>query len=276
MPYDYYNARDRVRKVLEANGFGWEEPAYAADIIRSRTATGLGSRDNEIETSLRSYKFRRLLYWLVDKRSTGPFTIELLSQKTGLNKEQLQEYLDLLDFHRLVNHIDDKWHLASEVCAESFSPTLEWYVAQRFNEDLHWQAAWRVHLKDFAYNDFDVIATRGQRIVVVECKLTNPEHIEEHQIEAFFERHRFLSPDFSLFLVDTNSAVQALADRIKAVIERTGQHPGLIELDPKGNAFYISSFVYVANTNVGNDSLLRSMQTCLRHYHSKRRVAVWG
>lgn len=281
MASEVYDPRERVREVLEANGFGWEEPERPGTIIRSRIAMGLGGRDDEINNCLRSHEFRRLLYWLSDRKSSGPLTIECLSQKTGLNEQRLREYLEVLNFHRLVNHIDGAWGMAPEVDAAAFGPTLEWYVARRFNADLHWQATWGVHLKDFAYNDFDVVAIRGQNIVVVECKLTGPDNIEDSHIEAFFERHSFLAPDFSLFLVDTNTSTRTLATRINDyVLKRigpAGQPISPLELDPGGNAFSTVQFIYVANTNAGcTDRLLRSLQLCLRHHHSCRRVATWG
>lgn len=280
MTSDAYGLRQQVREFLEANGFGWEEPEHPAAILRSRIATGLGWRDNEIEKCLRNHKFRRLLYCLIDKRSSGPFTIASLIHETGVNKGRLQKYLEMLDFHKLVKHSDERWCVAPEVEVQGFGPSLEWYVAHTFITDLHWQAAWGVYLKDFAHNDFDVVAIRGQRIAVVECKLGNPLHIEDSHIEAFFERHKFLAPDFSLFLVDTESPPQKLAERVNDyVIEWLGQGGEQTRLTNlgSGHVFHIRPSVYVADTNAGGpNGLLRSLQLCLRHNHSIRRVGVWG
>ncbi len=277
---EVHDPRQRVREVLEANGFGWEEAKCRA-IITSRVAMGLGSRDSEIDNLLGQYKFRKLLFWLTDKMSAGPFTTDSLRQNTGLNEQALREYLDILNFHRLVNHIGDTWQMAPEVGAATFGPTLERYVAQKFNGDLHWFAASGVCLEDFAYNDFDVVAVRGQSIVVVECKLTDPDHVEDSHIEAFFERHEFLIPDFSLLLIDTDKPVGALAERLTDyVLRRTGQSGQLVppkELGSRASAFSVIQFIYVASANAKKtDGLLRSLQLCLRHYHSHRRVAVWG
>lgn len=272
-----FQSREVVREVLEARGFGWAEPTRPNRVLRSKTDMGF-SRP-QLDLHMDKYKFRRLLRWLIERRTEGPFAEAFLCKQIGCKQESLQEYLEALAKDRLVSYLDSKWGIVPEVEIDSFGPTLEWYVAQKLAEKLHWHATPSVYLDDIDCNDFDVVAVRGSDIVMVECKTTEPDRIEEDDITTFCKRHNFLGADLSLLLVDTDKPVERLAARVDSFARELGDKlPAPVKVDPGAHVFWIRRYIYVGNTYAGaGDGVLRTLQTCLRDYHTRvRRLMFWG
>jgi hypothetical protein len=164
--------------------------------------------------------------------------------------------------------------------------TDEWYVADLFNGRLHWTATTNVLLEDTEFNDFDVVAVRGNEIAHVECKTSAPTRkgIPDEDLRALAGRHFFLQPTFTLLLVDTNSPVQDLANRfdqvlvdyVQATRAGTGMAPvGRFDpVDNAGNVLHSWRNIYVGNASTGaKNGILRTLQLTVRHYSTHVRWA---
>jgi hypothetical protein len=94
------------------------------------------------------------------------------------------------------------------------------------------------------------------------------------------ERHYFLEPAFTLLLVDTNSLVQDLANRLDQVLVRrvistgTGGAPAA-KFEPIGGSTNVLNNwrnLYVSNANAdARNGLLRTLRTTVRHYSTQVR-----
>ncbi len=275
--WELANCRPHVQEFLESRGFVWLEQNKPCQVLHSRTSIGL--RESKIDACYNSYTFRRLLKLLTTKRSEGPFSESFLAQKTGCsNGEKLREYLDILLLEGLVEQQGNSWAIHPEVAADNDGPTMEWYVAQKFAEKLHWSATPSVCLDGLPCNDYDVIAVRGSEMMCVECKCTEPDRIEPREVEAFHERHQFLAPKLSLLLVDSSKPIDSLAARVSKAFYNDRDNPPLKDTGG-GRMFFIFPNVYVADTRTDNrsDGILTSLQDCLRHHYTNYRpVAAIG
>ena len=137
-------------------------------VLQSRTNWGAGGQ-HLYPNCLKSYKFRRMLGCLIDRRGDGPFTISRLSQETGCSEERVRFYFGVLKFEGLVECNGAAWSLVQEVTVPSFGHTLEWYVAETFTRQLDWAAVHAVKLGGTPFNDFDVIGVYGRKFSLVEC-----------------------------------------------------------------------------------------------------------
>jgi hypothetical protein len=169
---------------------------------------------------------------------------------------------------------------------DSLGATDEWYVANLFNGRLHWTATTNVLLEDTEFNDFDVVAVRGNEIAHVECKTSAPtkKGIPDEDLRALAGRHFFLQPTFTLLLVDTNSPVQDLANRFDQVlveyVQATGAGTGMAPagrfdpVDNAGNVLHGWRNIYIGNASTGaKNGILRTLQLTVRHYSTHVRWA---
>jgi hypothetical protein len=162
---------------------------------------------------------------------------------------------------------------------DSLGPTVEWYVAELFNRELHWAATTNVLLEDIAYNDFDVVGVHGNEIAHVECKTSAPNQVSDDELIALAERHHFLKPAFTLLLVDTSASVQGLATRVgNVVLRHQAVTAPFMPIAPNASVLNGKRNVYVgnANTNVSN-GLLKTLRLTVRHYSTEvRGMGVYG
>lgn len=272
---------ERVKDLLESRGFGWLELDRRSNVLVSRTDIGFGYPERSLASLLGRYKFRRLLWCLIDKKSGGPVTVEALSRRVGCSEELLQDYLGVLGEHGVVSLTDGRWCLVPEVELGSYGPTFEWYVSLKFVADLHWNAAQSVWLEDAPmhledpFNDYDVVAVHGSELAVVECKTSVT--IEEKNIDAFASRHRFLKPDLSLFLWDTDKPVDELAEAVQRAMKSRNAPVNLRASQGNGkrrqNRFYwVRPNVYVASCFPdAADGVLHALRLTLRHHYATAR-----
>jgi hypothetical protein len=222
-----------------------------------------------------------LLWLLTDKQEDGPFAEDEIAKQTGCdNLEKLHQYLIVLGKQALATKVADKWELHEDLRTtekarvRTFGPTFEWLVADKFNRALHWSAAQRVFLADFASNDFDVLAVRGPEVIAVECKIHDS--VEEDELAAFAKRHEFLWPTFSILLIDSKKSVRALA---KSIEERSDFGSTFsYSLSTSGHLYLLTPKrapnMYVANTAVKADGILSALQSCLRNHHRSGHIGV--
>jgi hypothetical protein len=271
-----------VRETLESRGFAWlkgERPRLELLLARSDISFGGPNADRYNHLLRASHTFRRLLSLLVDRRDAGPSPEDTLARKSGCaDPGRLREYLRVLAEQQFAVYTGDGWALAPDVAAKQFGPTFEWLVADAFRQHLHWSAAQGVSLEDCEDNDYDVVAVHGADIIVVECKATTA--IEDRELHAFAERHRFLRPMVSILLVDSKNTVAPEATRL----DRCGKIGGFqtCKIDPKGGLFLLipaecsETSLYVANTAAGRDGITRALQACIRNHRGPRAdAAIW-
>ncbi|HWE25476.1 MAG TPA: hypothetical protein VG496_16170 [Myxococcales bacterium] len=96
--------------------------------------------------------------------------------------------------------------------AESFGPTLEWYVARELRQRLGCDVATGVKFRARGLGgDLDVVAAVENKLVYVELKSSPPKHLTPEEVGSFFARVRRLRPDVAVFAMDTSLR---LSDRV--------------------------------------------------------------
>ena len=87
---------------------------------------------------------------------------------------------------------------------KSFGETLEWFVAEIFKREFSTEAIWGIRFKrPKVGGDYDIIAKVDGSILYMEVKSSPPKQIYQNEIAAFFDRVTDLSPEISIFFVDT-------------------------------------------------------------------------
>lgn len=273
-----------VKNTLEANGFGWisnplldpVEDWTKLPVLHRRGAAVFG--DNLLPPEFASYEFRKLLRYLINSRGGTVCDVDAVAATLSQNSASVAKSFEVLETAGLLEREGQYWVFVPTV--DSLGPTLEWYVASLFNKHLHWAASSNVYLEDIAFNDFDVLAVRGNEIAHVECKTSAPGNVPESDLVALTERHYFLEPAFTLLLIDTSSSVGELASRLEDVISKRFDAPvaHVQPVDQKGNVFNGMKNIYIGNASKGaSNGLLRTLQLTLRHYSTRVRGKMfWG
>jgi hypothetical protein len=100
----------------------------------------------------------------------------------------------------------------------SFGETLEWFVCQILETEFYLPSLWGFRVKDNrGGGDFDVVALMEGSLVYVETKSSPPKHIEQRDIQAFFDRLEVLAPDLAIYLEDTQLRMK---DKIAILFEK--------------------------------------------------------
>ena len=87
---------------------------------------------------------------------------------------------------------------------KSFGETLEWFVSKLVRNSFKAETIWGVKFKGRKVGgDYDLIAKVESKIMYMEIKSSPPKQIYDKEIAAFFNRIDDLSPDISIFFVDT-------------------------------------------------------------------------
>ena len=100
----------------------------------------------------------------------------------------------------------------------SFGPTLEWYVAELLKREFGAEALWGVKFRrPKVGGDYDVLAKLDGSLLYVEVKSSPPKQITDSEMTAFLDRVEDLSPEFSVFLMDTELRMK---DKIVPMFEQ--------------------------------------------------------
>lgn len=173
--------------------------------------------------------FRKLLRAVVNK----PRTYKQLASICG-DVEKLEATLSFLEWCRIVEREAETWTKGPACEAiDNIGPTLEWYVAEWFRQELQAPARHGVTLQEVPRGgDLDVVAFVNDIRVFVECKTGRPESISETDIRWFLQRAHDFSPEIAVLLIDTESPVTAPAQLAATVIAEMGwleNHPEATE-----------------------------------------------
>lgn len=208
---------------------------------------------------LHKYSFRLFLRDIIKHQDF--FTLEKVTRYTSL--AVAKEYLSYLTEIGLVEIKNKGYSLVSRP-VKSFGETLEWYVAEVFRREFCTEAVWGVKFKrPRVGGDYDVIAKINGSIFYVEVKSSPPRQIYDTEIAAFLDRTQDLSPELSVFLMDTELRMK---DKIVPMFEdelnKRGQ--GLPEVKKmEKELFEIGDRIFIINAQ---DTIVRNLQKVLNHH----------
>jgi len=132
--------------------------------------------------------------------------------------------------------------------ARSFGGTLEWYVARELERRFGLEVATGVKLHARgAGGDLDVVAAAEGKLIYLELKSSPPKNLAVSEVAAFFDRLDLLSPDLSIFVVDT---ALRLSDKVVPMLLKECRSRGLAGYRPKlirGQVWSMTPCVYAVN-----------------------------
>jgi hypothetical protein len=130
----------------------------------------------------------------------------------------------------------------------SFGPTLEWYVAEVLRREFGAEVLRGVKFRrPKVGGDYDVLAKLDGSLLYAEVKSSPPKQIHDSEIAAFLERLDDLSPDLSLFLMDTELRMK---DKIVPMFEtelakRNSEPPPVVRLERE--LFHVRERLFIVN-----------------------------
>lgn len=148
---------------------------------------------------LKRYSFRLFLREVIKHQLS--FGVEQVARYA--TAEVTKEYLEYLRHIGLVKPAQEGFKLA-QGRIKSFGETLEWFVAEIFRREFEAEAVWGIRFKrPNVGGDYDLLAKVDGSILYMEVKSSPPKQIYQAEISAFFDRIMDLSPEISIFFVDT-------------------------------------------------------------------------
>jgi hypothetical protein len=148
---------------------------------------------------LKKYSFRLFLRDVIKHQKF--FRLENVTRYATL--EVTRDYLEYMINIGLVEKFSGGFRLSLGPI-KSFGETLEWFVAEIFKVEFAAEAIWGIRFKrTMAGGDYDLIAKVDGAILYMEIKSSPPKQIYQKELSAFLDRVSDLSPEISLFFVDT-------------------------------------------------------------------------
>jgi len=168
----------------------------------------------------------------------------------------------------------------------SFGETLEWFVCQILEKEFYLPSLWGFRVKENrGGGDFDVVALMEGSLLYIETKSSPPKHIEQRDIQVFFDRLNVLSPDLAIYLEDTQLR---MTDKIAVMFEKELQRRfgsswrKRFPLTRLGReTFGIEDRLFVINSD---PDLIANLGFCFGRYHrspwsrvgGKKDWLLWG
>lgn len=227
---------------------------------------------------------RKLLRALISRPRTREELVRICQ-----DEQKLDWYLRLLEQGELIEHTADRWQRGPGCgSVDNMGSTLEWYVAEWYRSTLHSPARHGVLIKEVPQGgDLDVVALVDGSRVMVECKTSKPSDVSETELRWFLQRAADFNPEIAVLLIDTESSVTGVLDRLNTIyLDLSWKSARLENPNLSGDArLRVASFeeqagfpglywgarhVYVTSTCVSIDASLSAVQRLyssrIRHY----------
>jgi len=213
---------------------------------------------------LHKYSFRLLLRDVIKHQDR--FTLEEVTRYS--TTRVIRSYLGYLRDIRLINE-GAAGYVLSRRPVTSFGPTLEWYVAELLKREFGAEALWSVKFKrPKVGGDYDVLAKLDGSLLYVEVKSSPPKQVTESEVAAFLDRVDDLSPELSVFLMDTELRMK---DKLVPMFEqelakRSSEPPPVLRLERE--LFHVQERIFIVNAK---ENIGRNISTVVARYVQGRR-----
>jgi hypothetical protein len=246
--------------MLKLRGFTIYKKEPSDDLIIPNSTYG-----SAFYKKLKKYSFRLFLRDVIKHQES--FTVEQVTRyATGKVSAQ---YVDFLLKAGIVELYGKNYRLKKRPI-KSFGETLEWYVARLMKNDFQTDTAWGVKFKrPEVGGDYDLLAKVDSSLLYMEVKSSPPKAIYDSEITGFFDRLEDLSPDISIFFVDTELRMK---DKIVAMFEdelgRRYEKIVPVERIVK-ELFHINKKIFIINARGGISANIENVLTFLWHKEFK-------
>lgn len=147
--------------------------------------------------------------------------------------------------------------------------TFEWFIAEAVKREMSGIASFGVHLEHLRTGgDYDVVARLDDVVVHIECKAGAIGGITQAQIAEFIKRDGELSPNLTLFVIDSgNLTTDFIGKWIEAGWKDIGMgecRPRLRHMRGRGQFYEASATKYVVTNN---KNLISNIRLAVYHHH---------
>lgn len=216
--------------------------------------------------------FRKVARAILGGRETGVEVVKLHL----IAGDAANEYIDMLASVNAVRRAGD--NVISTQPIDNFGPTLEWYVAQLCQRELHGSAAWAVTLSGLpSGGDFDTLAWLDPLLVYIEAKSAHPEQIDERELLNFLQRATELAPDLAILLIDTDTKITSTLDRLNEAMLPVMRKASHVNEDWRPDKPFIHSWTDYPSIAYGyrniymtgaKPTIITQLRRCLQHYYA--------
>ena len=210
---------------------------------------------------LKKYSFRLFLRDVIKHQNS--FRLEKVIKYS--TKEVTAQYLDFLLRINIVELSGKDYRLRKRP-VKSFGETLEWYVARIIKNDFQAETTWGVKFRrPEVGGDYDVIAKIDSSLLYVEVKSSPPKQIYDRGITFFFNRVEDLSPDISIFFVDTELRMKdKIVPMFEEELRKRYKKPVAVERIVR-ELFHINRKIFIINAKGGISSNIETVLAFLWH-----------
>lgn len=211
---------------------------------------------------LKKYSFRLFLRDVIKHQNF--FTIDKVARYA--TKEITSQYIDFLLKANLTESTAKGYRLKKRPI-KSFGETLEWFIARLIEKEFESETIWGVKFKrPKVGGDYDLIAKIDSSILYMEIKSSPPKQIYDKEIAAFLNRVEDLSPEVSIFFMDTELRMKdKIVPMFEAELQRHYKKSVSVERIAK-ELFHINKKIFIINSK---DSITANIRTVLSFYWYK-------
>ena len=212
---------------------------------------------------LKKYSFRLFLRDVIKHQNF--FTIDKVARYA--TKEITSQYIDFLLKANLTESTAKGYRLKKRPI-KSFGETLEWFIARLIEKEFESETIWGVKFKrPKVGGDYDLIAKIDSSILYMEIKSSPPKQIYDKEIAAFLNRVEDLSPEVSIFFMDTELRMKdKIVPMFEAELQRHYKKSVSVERIVK-ELFHINKKIFIINSK---DSITANIRTVLNFkWHDK-------
>lgn len=240
-----------LKILLRRKGFCIYKKEPVADLVIPAKA----SMNHQFYEKLKKYSFRLFLRDVIKHQQF--FRVEDVTRYA--TKEVTLKYINFLIKAGLVGQIDEGYRLIRGPI-KSFGETLEWFMARLLKKEFGAEVIWGVKFKrPKVGGDYDLIAKLDSSILYVEIKSSPPKQIYDKEITAFLNRVIDLSPEVSIFFLDTELRMK---DKIVPMfeVELKRRYKRLVPVERmERELFHINRKVFIINSKESIEENLRTV-----------------
>ena len=215
---------------------------------------------------LKKYSFRLFLRDVIKHQNF--FTIDKVARYA--TKEITSQYIDFLLKANLTESTAKGYRLKKRPI-KSFGETLEWFIARLIEKEFESETIRGVKFKRLKVGgDYDLIAKIDSSILYMEIKSSPPKQIYDKEIAAFLNRLEDLSPEVSIFFMDTELRMKdKIVPMFEAELQRHYKKSVSVERIVK-ELFHINKKIFIINSK---DSITANIRTVLNFkWHDKPEI----
>jgi hypothetical protein len=204
---------------------------------------------------LKKYSFRLFLRDVIKYQDF--FTLDKVTHYA--TREVTAGYIDFLLKSNIAEKTVRGYRLRKRPI-KSFGETLEWFIARLIEKEFQAETVWGVKFKrPKVGGDYDLLAKIDSSMLYMEIKSSPPKQIYDKEISAFLNRVKDLSPEISIFFVDTELRMKdKIVPMFEAELKKRFKNPPLVERIVK-ELFHIDKKIFIINSKRSISANIRTV-----------------